>query len=289
MTVRCSSPTMAPIWIWSPPWLSKGTSWRVFSRMTRGETDSRKYPQKQTDAHSLLTFKTTLTIWGKVMRLFAPSLSLFLSFCLCLTHTHTHTHTHIISEFLHSYKNGKNHKLLDFLEAQVHGKYEALWKAGQMCPFLPQLQLVSHCVFTIIDILIFFVTKFHSSQTCQLSVTALLRSIFSRLNLHFPLLLVSQKETHRHVENGELPQWAKDLPQTKAVNQLYPVTPFLLMVWTISALNKYCVFSVWNSTSGLHTVVCFIIIRLFGIILKTSKNEKCKIDYNISAWVVIIC
>lgn len=57
---------------------------------------------------------------------------------------------------------------MDFLEAQVHGKYEALWKAGTDVPSLPQLQLSYTVVFTIIDILIFFVTQFHGSQTCQL-------------------------------------------------------------------------------------------------------------------------
>lgn len=40
-TVRCSSPTMAPIWIWSLLWPSNGTSWRAFSRTTQGEAHSR--------------------------------------------------------------------------------------------------------------------------------------------------------------------------------------------------------------------------------------------------------
>lgn len=82
--------------------------------------------------------------------------------------------------------------------------------------------------FNIIDILIFIVTKFHSLQTCQLSVTALLRSIFSCLNLP-AAVLVSLIETLREVENGTLAEWAKDLAQTRAVNHLYPVTPFLLI------------------------------------------------------------
>lgn len=38
MIVHFSSPTMEPIWIWSPLWMSKETSWRAFSRTTWGET-----------------------------------------------------------------------------------------------------------------------------------------------------------------------------------------------------------------------------------------------------------
>lgn len=78
---------------------------------------------------------------------------------------------HIVSESRHSYKMGRITSLLDmdFLEAQVHGKYEALWKGGQMCPpSFPRLQLGPCCVFTIADTLVNFVTKFHCLQTCQL-------------------------------------------------------------------------------------------------------------------------
>ena len=64
MTVRCSSLTMAPIWIWSPLWLSKGTSWRDFSRTTQGESDSRleSLPQPHTP---LKTHTYTSTILGQ--------------------------------------------------------------------------------------------------------------------------------------------------------------------------------------------------------------------------------
>lgn len=58
-TVRCSSPTMAPIWIWSLLWPSNGTSWRAFSRTTQGEAHSHI-------AHTMYARTVFLSfLWGK--------------------------------------------------------------------------------------------------------------------------------------------------------------------------------------------------------------------------------
>lgn len=147
MTVRCSSHTMAPIWIWSPLWPSKRTSWRAFSRMTQGETDSHSY---------LSRYSYTLCLLCQNISPPPPD---------------THTHISFLSFSI----------LIKWEESQAAGygflgstSSWKVWSAVESetdVPSPPRLQL-SGCVFTIIDILM-FVTSFYSGQTRRNSMITL--------------------------------------------------------------------------------------------------------------------
>lgn len=222
MTVRCSCPTMAPIWIWSPLWLSKGTSWRAFNRTTQGEADSHLYPFETVRMnHSLSSLSKRLcpfeTNWWVPL---PPSLS------LSLTHIHRHTHTH-------TYNFLSSTILIKWEESQAAGygflgstSSRKVWSAlesGTDVPSPPQLQLVSRCVFTIIHILIYFVTKFHSSQNCQLAKKQ--HDHFITVVKYFhSLKSLCHSTTER--ENGNYR--ARYFPQKDTVSHLDPDTPCVI-------------------------------------------------------------